>query len=47
MILERPDEILNSMNIANAMSQTCDDWHAWTANNIVGKYLQSRSLDAS
>ncbi|KAI1777419.1 putative multicopper oxidase [Hypoxylon cercidicola] len=35
MILERPDDILNNMDITDAMSQTCDDWHAWTDNNVV------------
>ncbi|KAI2628639.1 putative multicopper oxidase [Hypoxylon sp. NC1633] len=35
MILERPDEFYNNLNISDAMSQTCDDWRAWTGYNVV------------
>ncbi|KAI1380532.1 putative multicopper oxidase [Hypoxylon crocopeplum] len=35
MILERPDDFYNNMDISDAMSQTCDDWHVWTSNNVV------------
>ncbi|KAI0386370.1 putative multicopper oxidase [Hypomontagnella monticulosa] len=37
MGLERPDDFYNDMNISDAMSQTCDNWRAWTDNNVVGQ----------
>ncbi|KAJ9628503.1 hypothetical protein H2203_002402 [Taxawa tesnikishii (nom. ined.)] len=33
-ILERPDDIVNSMNIPGIMAQTCRDWSAFTGNHV-------------
>ncbi|KAI0025995.1 Cupredoxin [Xylariomycetidae sp. FL0641] len=35
MILERPDDIVNDLEIPDAMSQTCTDWDAWTNEHVV------------
>lgn len=37
MILERPDDFLDNMDVSDAMAQTCDGWHAWGADNVVGQ----------
>ncbi|KAI1102878.1 putative multicopper oxidase [Jackrogersella minutella] len=37
MILERPDDFYNNINISDAMSKTCEDWEAWTSKNVVGE----------
>ncbi len=37
MILERPDDFLDNMDVSDAMAQTCDGWHAWGADNVVGE----------
>ncbi|KAI4732130.1 hypothetical protein E4T49_00226 [Aureobasidium sp. EXF-10728] len=34
-ILERPDDIKNSMNIPGVMAQSCRDWSQWTGGVIV------------
>lgn len=34
-ILERPDDIVNNVNIPGIMAQTCRDWAAWTGGHVV------------
>jgi len=34
-VLERPDDLVNTMAIPDTMSQTCDNWDKWSKSHVV------------
>jgi hypothetical protein len=38
-VLERPDDIVNNLNIPDVMSQTCDNWNTWSKTNRVSPLI--------
>jgi hypothetical protein len=42
-VLERPDDLVNNMQVPDVMSQTCDNWNAWSASHTVSTLVSSSS----
>lgn len=40
-VLERPDDLVNNMDIPDVMSQTCDNWDKWSKTHKVSAFIIS------